>query len=120
MAHTQAAPRPILVNWIYNDGDDGSNAFIERVLATPEEEERLRQRLLKLSDQSLVDTAPVSGRHFQRGFAGDCLEHLPMGALRCLIGDRNRHDGADADYDAQQGQHGPQGTKPNLAHRKPK
>jgi hypothetical protein len=53
MAHTQAAPRPILVNWIYNDGVDGSNAFIERVLARPEDEERLRQRLLKLTDPSV-------------------------------------------------------------------
>src|SRR5437773_790077 len=53
MVHKQIARRPILVNWIYNDGDDGSNAFIERVLATPEEEERLRQRLLKLTDPSV-------------------------------------------------------------------
>jgi hypothetical protein len=60
MAHTQAAPRPILVNWIYNDGVDGSNAFIERVLATPEDEERLRQRLLKLTDPS-VDSRKRSG-----------------------------------------------------------
>ena len=53
MAHKHAARRPILVNWIYNDGDDGSSAFIERVLATPEEEERLRRRLLKLTDPSV-------------------------------------------------------------------
>ena len=60
MAHTQIVPRPILVNWIYNDGDDGSNAFIERVLATPEEEARLRRRLLKLTDPS-VDIRKRSG-----------------------------------------------------------
>jgi len=60
MAHTQAPPRPILVNWIYNDGVDGSNAFIERVLAAPEEEERLRQRLLKLTDPS-IDSRKRSG-----------------------------------------------------------
>lgn len=60
MAHTQAARRPILVNWVYNDGADGSNAFIERVLATPEEEECLRQRLLKLIDLS-VDSRKRSG-----------------------------------------------------------
>jgi hypothetical protein len=52
MADTQAVRRPILVNWIYNDGDNGSNAFIERVLATPDEETRLRRRLLELTDQS--------------------------------------------------------------------
>lgn len=56
----QAVRRPILVNWIYNDGDDGSNAFIERVLATPEEEARLRRRLLKLTDPS-VDGRERSG-----------------------------------------------------------
>ncbi|MEK6838540.1 MAG: hypothetical protein AABY08_02220 [Candidatus Thermoplasmatota archaeon] len=50
MAQKQSARRPILVNWVYNDGDDGSNAFIERILATPEEEERLRRRLLELTD----------------------------------------------------------------------
>ena len=60
MVHKQIARRPILVNWIYNDGDDGSSAFIERVLATTEEEERLRQRLLKLSDPS-VDSRKRSG-----------------------------------------------------------
>src|SRR2546427_8427532 len=53
MVHKQIARRPILVDWIYNDGDDGSSAFIERVLATPEEEERLRRRLLKLTDPSV-------------------------------------------------------------------
>ena len=52
MADKQAARHPILVNWIYNDGDDGSNAFIERVLATPDEEARLRRRLLELTDRS--------------------------------------------------------------------
>jgi hypothetical protein len=57
---TQAARRPILVSWVYNDGDDGSNAFIERVLATPDEEERLRQRLLRLTDRS-VDSRTRSG-----------------------------------------------------------
>jgi len=56
----QPARRPILVNWVYNDGDDGSNAFIERVLATPDEEERLRQRLLKLTDPS-VESRTRSG-----------------------------------------------------------
>jgi len=60
MAHKQAARRPILVNWIYNDGDDGSSAFIERVLATPDEEARLRQRLLNLTDSS-VDSRKRSG-----------------------------------------------------------
>lgn len=60
MATTPPARRPILVNWIYNDGDCGSNAFIERVLATPDEEERLRQRLLKLIDPS-VDSGTRSG-----------------------------------------------------------
>ncbi len=52
MADKQAVRRPILVNWIYNDGDDGSNAFVERVLATPDEEARLRRRLLELTDRS--------------------------------------------------------------------
>lgn len=60
MATAPAARRPILVNWIYNDNDHGSNAFIERVLATPDEEEHLRQRLLKLTDPS-VDSRPRSG-----------------------------------------------------------
>ncbi len=60
MAHKHAARRPILVNWVYNDGDSGSNAFIERVLATPDEEGRLRQRLLKLTDPS-VDSRTRSG-----------------------------------------------------------
>ncbi len=60
MATRPAACRPILVNWIYNDGDHGSNAFIERVLATPDEEERLRERLLKLTDPS-VDSCTRSG-----------------------------------------------------------
>ncbi len=48
-----SARRPIMVSWVYNDGDDGSNAFIERVLATPDEEARLLQRLLKLTDPSV-------------------------------------------------------------------
>jgi hypothetical protein len=60
MATKPAARRPILVNWIYNDGDHGSNAFIERVLATPDEGERLRQRLLRLTDPS-VDSRTRSG-----------------------------------------------------------
>ncbi len=60
MATTPATRCPILVNWVYNDGDRGSNAFIERVLATPDEEERLRQRLLKLTDPS-VDSRTRSG-----------------------------------------------------------
>src|SRR2546427_305142 len=60
MAHKQIAHRPILVNWIYNDGDDGSNAFIERVLATPEEKERLHMRLLTLTDPS-VDSRKRGG-----------------------------------------------------------
>jgi len=60
MVQKEAVRRPILVNWVYNDGDDGSNAFIERVLATPEEEARLRRRLLELTDRS-VDGRTRSG-----------------------------------------------------------
>ena len=60
MIQKQSACRPILVNWVYNDGVEGSNAFVERVRATPEEEERLLQRLLKLTDAS-VDSRKRSG-----------------------------------------------------------
>jgi len=57
MPQKPAARRPILVNWVDNDGDDGSNAFIERVLATPDEEARVRQRLLGLTDRSVESRA---------------------------------------------------------------
>ncbi|MGH7338860.1 MAG: hypothetical protein ACREKH_00055 [Candidatus Rokuibacteriota bacterium] len=53
MTEKHAPRRAILVNWVYNDGDDGSNAFIERVLATSEEEAHLRQRLFSLTDPSV-------------------------------------------------------------------
>jgi hypothetical protein len=60
MGLKEGARRPILVNWVDNDGDDDSTAFIERVLATPEEEARLRQRLVTLTDRS-VDGRRRSG-----------------------------------------------------------
>jgi len=60
MFENQPARRPILVSWVYNDGDDGSNAFVERILATPDEEARLRRRLITLTDPS-VDSRTRSG-----------------------------------------------------------
>jgi len=60
MIENQAARRPILVSWVYNDGDHGSNAFIERILATPDEEALLRRRLITLTDPS-VDSRTRSG-----------------------------------------------------------
>jgi hypothetical protein len=45
--------RPILVSWVYPDSNE---AFVERILATPEEEARLRRYLnIRRRNETIYD-----------------------------------------------------------------
>jgi hypothetical protein len=46
--------RPLLVMWVYSSDSGESYGFSERVLATPDEEERLHERLSKSVDADLI------------------------------------------------------------------